>query len=169
MSTKISSQQSLNLLQLKEQLDEVVFNYIDTSQKWGVAHAKIEQLLKAVVQHFDQYVKANGELPKENTYWVLFLNLSYKLIYFHTITGYHGNVLPNKERTVELLILSAKCIPNVQSENHAEFLSEIAQSLETVIEQEGKQAEFEKEILQQNNRPCDCFESFLEATKYYLA
>ncbi|RHW38645.1 hypothetical protein D1B33_07150 [Lysinibacillus yapensis] len=170
MSTKIPTEKSLNLLQLKEQMDEIVFNYIDTSSKWEIAYSKINELLQIAVHHFERYVEVNGELPKENTYWVLFLNLGYKLIYFHTISDYQLKEQPSeadKKRAVELLTLSAKCIPNVQSENHAEFLEEIIKSLVHIQEEQGKQNELKKVILDLNNRPCDCLQSFLEASKYY--
>jgi hypothetical protein len=170
-TTRVPLKKALNLIQLKEEMDGIVFNYIDTSQKWDVAHTQLDELLKNAIDYFDSYTKANGDLPKENTYWVLFLNFGYKLIYFHTISYYQLKGCDNeevKERVVELLTLAANCIPNVKKRSHGEFLNEIARSLEEIQQEPKIQGEFEKSILEQNNQVKDCILSFAKATKFFL-
>ncbi|MFC7684569.1 hypothetical protein [Ureibacillus sp. GCM10028918] len=168
MSTKVPLK---DLLQLKEQLDEIVFNYIDTSQKWEVAYSKLDSLLENVTAYYDSYMEANGDKPKENTTAVLFLNVSYKLIYFHTISFYHlkeTNQEVVKERVLELLTLAANCIPDVNKENHIAYLQEIAASFEEISNIQGKQQEFEKLNLERNSSIVDCFDTFSKAKNLLL-
>ena len=171
MSAKVPLKNTGSLLQLKEQLDEIVFNYIDTSQKWEVAYAKLDELLKSATVYFDSYMKANGDLPKEDTTAILFLNVSYKLIYFHTISYYHLTETQQeevKDHVLELLILAAECIQDVHKENHAEYVHEIAKSYEEISQVKGSQIQFEKTILEKNNSVADCFESFAKAAKLFI-
>ena len=159
------------LLQIKEQLDEIVFNYIDTSQKWEVAYTKLDALIEKATIYYNGFMEAYGDKPKENTTAILFLNISFKLIYFHTISFYHlkeTNQEVVKEQVLELLTLAANCIPDVQKENHAEYLNEIAKSYEEISQVKGKQAEFERSILEQNNRIGDCFNFYSKASSLLL-
>ncbi|MDN4494576.1 hypothetical protein [Ureibacillus aquaedulcis] len=171
MSTRIPMETAVNLLEMKEQLDEVVFNYIDTQQKWEVAYSKLDSLLEKVISYYESYMKANGDKPKENTTANLLLTMSYKLIYFHTISNYHleeMNQVESKDQTLELLTLAANCIPNIQKENHGEVLYEIAKSYEEISQEQGTQQKFVDRILEQNNRITDCFASFSKAAGLLL-
>lgn len=164
MSTKASlTNKTLNLVQLKDEMDEIIFNYIDTTQKWEVAYSLLDELLKSAVDYFNRYVKAYGELPKENTYWVLFLDIVSKIIYFHTIAYYQLNVKQQqdvKEQTIQLLTTAANCIPDVNKEVNAEFLNEIASSYDKIQASIGEQGAFEKMIINQKNRASDCIKEF---------
>lgn len=171
MSTKIPLKNAGHLLQIKEQLDEIVFNYIDTSQNWKVAYLELDSLLDKAAILYSGFKEANGDRPRENTNAILFLNVSYKLIYFHTISYYHSietNREAVKAQALELLTLAANCIPNVQKENHAEYLSEIAKSYEEISQIQGKKQVFEKTILEQNNKIVDCLNSYLKASSLLL-
>lgn len=166
MSTRVPMGNAVNLLQLKEQLDEIVFNYIDTHQQWDIAYSKLDSLLQNVIGYYESYMKANGDIPKENTTANLLLNMSYKLIFFHTISYYHlkeTNQEAVKDRTLELLSLAANSIPDAQRENHSEYLEEIAKSYAEISKVQGSQQKFVEAILEQNNRITDCFASFSKA------
>ncbi|KGR74465.1 hypothetical protein [Ureibacillus sinduriensis] len=166
MSTRMPVENTVNLLQLKEQLDEIVFNYIDTNQKWDIAYSKLDSLLKKVLGYYESYMKANGDNPKENTTANLLLNMSYKLIFFHTVSYYRlkeTNQEAVKVRVLELLSLAANCIPDVQKENHAEYLEEIAEVYSEISKVQGSQQKFVEGILEKNNRITDCFASFSKA------
>lgn len=170
MSTRVPLENTMHTLQLKEQLDEVVFNYIDTAQNWEVAYSKLDKLLEEATVYFHEYMEASGDQPKGNTTAIIFLNVAYKLIYFHTISHYHlkdTNQQAVKENALELLTLAAKCIPDVKKENHAEYLTEIAKSYEKISQVEGKQKEFEQAILEQNTSVSDCFTAFSKALKLF--
>ena len=159
------------LLQLKEQLDEIVFNDIDTSRKWEVAYSKLDSLLENATMYYNGFKEAYGDKPKENTTAILFLNVSYKLIYFHTISYYHSNETDKesvKNQALELLLLAANCIPDARNETHAEYLDEIAKSYEEISQIQGKQVEFKNSIIEQNNRIIDCFNSYSKASGLFL-
>lgn len=172
MSEKDSTtMNTLNLFQLKERMEESVFNYIDTIQKWEQAYASLDELVTISVKYFDDYMKMNGEIPKGNTFWVLFMSVASKLIYFHTIAYFHlkGNERAEIQKEVlELLTIAANCIPEVQKEANVEFLKEIAISYEEIALNNVKKGHFEKIILTQNNRIKDCLNNFTEFTKLIL-
>lgn len=171
MSTKVPLKDALHLLHFKEQVDEIVFNYIDTSQKWEVAYFELNLLLEKATAYFDSIMEASGDKPKGNTTAVLFMNSAYKLIYFHTISYYHlkeTNQESSKDKVLELLTLAAKCIPDVKKENHAEYLKEIAKTYEEISQVQGKQQEFEQAILEQNNKIADCFAHFSKARNLFF-
>lgn len=170
MSVKESiTGKSLNLLQLKEQMDEVVFNYIDTSNKWERAYSELDGLLISIVDFFNSQITSEG-LPKQNTYWILFMDITSRLIYFHTFAFYQMKKLQQEDVTKEVLqsyLIAANCIPDVRKLANAEFLLEVAHSFEEIELYKGKQGEFERAILEQNNQASDCIEAFLNFTKTY--
>lgn len=171
MSTKVPLKNALHILQLKEQMDEVVFNYIDTSQKWEVAYSELDVLLEKTTGYFESYMEASGDKPEGNTTAVLFLNVAYKLIYFHTISYYHLEETDQaavRDKVLDLLTLAAKCIPDVHKENNAEYLGEIAKSYEEISREQGNQQGFNKVILEKKPKIEDCFAHFSEAKKLFL-
>lgn len=168
MTTKVPmTNNALNLLSLKEGMDEIIFNYIDTSQNWEKAYSSIGELLDDAVEYFNRFViNNNGKHPQENTYWVVFMDLISKLIYFHTLSFYRLNQNANKE-IKDLLTIAANCIPDVQKIVNAQFLNEIGRIYEEIELIEGKEGGFEQLILKQNNRAKDCFEAFSTYIKQY--
>ncbi|RUL57109.1 hypothetical protein [Lysinibacillus antri] len=165
MTTKVPmANNALNILSLKESMDEIIFNYIDTSKNWEKAYSSIGELLDDAVEYFSNYVKGNnGQLPNENTYWVLFMDLTSKLLYFQTLAFFRLK-LQRKEVVSEeiktLFLLAANCIPDVQKIVNAQFLNEVGRTYEEIELYDGKEGGFERLILKQNNRAKDCLEAF---------
>ncbi|RTQ95858.1 hypothetical protein [Lysinibacillus telephonicus] len=170
MSAKISvTSKALNLLQLKETMDEIVFNHIDSAQKWEKAYNELNELINSTVHFFNSHVTKEG-VPRQSTYWVLFMDIASRLIYFHTVAYHHLKKEQNEEVTKDILqlyTLAANCIPDVRKLASAEFLMEVAQSYEELEYYKGKQGEFERVILEQNNRATDCINAFSKFAKIY--
>lgn len=156
----------LNVVQLQERMDDTVFNYIDTTQKWEKAYASLDDLLNQAVTFFKDYVvRSNGELPKSNTYWNLFIGITSKLIYFSSISYYHLNNKQQhdvKKQVLRSLTYAANCLPEVRNELNHEFLKEISQSYEEIELYQNTKGAFEEMILTQNNRFEECLKSFYE-------
>lgn len=161
----------LNVVQLQERMDDTVFSYIDTTQKWDKAYPSLDNLLNQAVTFFKDYVESsNGELPKSNTYWNLFMGIASKLIYFNTVSYYRLNDSQQnhvKENVLGSLIYAANCLPEVCNEVNSEFLKEISQSYEEIEFYNGTKGAFEKMILANNNRFDDCVKSFYEFCQIY--
>lgn len=128
----------LNLAELQEKLNRVVFDYVDTTQKWDTAQENLQQLQSQMVVYFEQYVSRNeGTLPSGNPYWVLFLDLASRLIYFNNLVK--QNLLSNIDEAMQNEIanayeISAKIYPYKQSEEGDEFLDEIEKSLQQITD-----------------------------------
>ena len=128
----------LNLAELQEKLNRVVFDYVDTTQKWDKAQENLQQLQSQMVVYFEQYVSRNeGALPSGNPYWVLFLDLASRLIYFNNLVK--QNLLSNIDEATQNEIanayeISAKIYPYKQSEESDEFLDEVEKSLQQITD-----------------------------------
>lgn len=168
--TQISNK-VLNLVQLQDRMEELVFNHIDTSQKWDKAYSGLTELLNQSVSYFNQSVENNkGELPKANTFWALFMDIESKLIYFNTLSYLRlkENQLDSiKGNILRLLVQAANCIPEVQKETNTEFLDEICNCYEEIENYNGKKGELKRIILAQNNRLDACLSSFKEFSETY--
>lgn len=153
----------LNLVQLQEKLDGVVFDYLDTTQNWKKAFVELDALLKQAISYYQQQVEEKKRnLPKGNVYWVLFMDIASKLIYFRTVA--EKNLIDlsdatNKDHILFNLKVAANCLPNVQKGN-SEFLQEIAQSYEEIELFEGQRGAFEQFYFSQNNSIEQCLENF---------
>ena len=163
---------NINLFQLKERMDEYVFNFIDSTQKWEKAYVSLDELVAISVDYFQRYLKENGQLPKGNTFWVLFMDVASKLIYFHTMALYHLKKNDSEEtfqkKVIKLYTMAANCIPEINKEANKEFLKEISISYESIELFDGIQGEFEKVIKNKNNQIQDCLATFNEFSTFYL-
>ena len=126
----------LNLAELQEKLNRVVFDYVDTTQKWEKAQENLQQLQSQMVVYFEQYISRNeGALPSGNPYWVLFLDLASRLIYFNNLVK--QNLMSDLDEATQNEIanayeISAKIYPYKKSEESDEFLDEIEKSLQQI-------------------------------------
>lgn len=131
MSIKITNE-ILNVGTLQHVMNQTVFDYVDTSQKSEKAYEILDDLLHQAVNYFnEQLEKYDGELPKRSTYWPLFMDVTSKLVYFNGLT--HAQLIDSTDEDarlhiVEMYKISARCLPNVKSEENGEFLEEIAKS-----------------------------------------
>lgn len=126
----------LNLAELQEKLNRVVFDYVDTTQKWEKAQENLQHLQLQLVEYFEQYISRNdGALPSGNPYWVLFLDLASRLVYFNNLVK--QNVVPELDETTRNEVanayeMAAKIFPYKQSEEDDEFLGEVEKSLQQI-------------------------------------
>ena len=96
----------LNLAELQEKLNRVVFDYVDTTQKWEKAQENLQHLQLQLVEYFEQYISRNdGALPSGNPYWVLFLDLASRLVYFNNLVK--QNVVPELDETTRNEVANA--------------------------------------------------------------
>lgn len=153
----------LNLAQLQDKMDDIVFNHLDTTQNWKRAYEGLDELLLQAISYFKvQVEEANGTLPKGTVYWNLFMDIVSKIIYFRTSAEKHlvdFNNPSEKEKVLYTLKVAANCLPNVQKGNK-EFLQEIAQFYEEIELFEGKEGAFEQFYLSKNNSIEDCLKNF---------
>lgn len=151
----------LNLVQLQEQLDGILFDYIDTSQKWDKAYEEIDYLLIELITYFNtQIQRSNGNLPEGDVYWTLFMDIASRLIYFKSVALMNlvgNNSAEQKVMIKNALHEAANCLPNVQSRN-LDFLQEISQTYGQIFGD--SQREFEQIYLEKNNSLKDCLASF---------
>ena len=160
----LTSSGLLNLAAFQQKMDEIVFENIDTKPNWEKAFIGLDELLEQTTKFFVTYVKNKEyQLPKNSSYWVLFMELNAKLIYFTTLA------LKNYDKksigiTNEVLArrfeIASKCITNVNTEENEQFLVEIKDTFDTVSSTEDYEGLKERKVE-------DCIQTFYEFAKQY--
>lgn len=155
----------LNLAGLQEKLDSTVFDYVDTTQNWGKAKESLQDLLEQVVHYFANYTKDNSGLPKSSPYWVLFMDLASRLVYFNALVD-ENLVDPQndvaKANIMQAYRAAANCLPNNHFEENAEFFNEIQKSYNAFDEKNAEQP-IEKGVHSLH----DCLNAFYQFTLTY--
>ena len=121
----------LNIATLQQKMETVVFDHIDSSQNWVIAYQKLSELFTQTVNYFNERVaQENGHLPKVNTYWSLFLNISSQLIYFTALAKQNAEQLTaeTKQNIANAYIAAANILPNATTEEMEEYLEEVQKS-----------------------------------------
>lgn len=168
MATLNDQYTKFNLLQLQNDLSEIVFDYIDTSQKWDIAYQKLDELLNKTIGHF-QSSEQKEEIKSltENTFWFLFLNNVSRLIYFHTLAYKEMKAKTSefsKETVLSLVQHAVKCLPNTKHEENKQFIEEVKV---TVKQLGGSIDEIEKIVQKNNQDPMISIVAFREYCKLY--
>lgn len=147
----------LDLTELQERLDNAVFDHIDTTQNWDKAQAKLHPLYSQVTEYFKGVVEQNeGLMPKENSYWMLFMHTVSRLMYFENLIQYNSISSMDegtKHKIADGYITAANILPNFQSEDNDEFFGEIKKSLQQLTD--GKMT-----VDKTDNSLSGCFQEF---------
>ncbi|MFF5996890.1 hypothetical protein AAGS61_19440 [Lysinibacillus sp. KU-BSD001] len=126
----------LNLADLQEKLDRTVFDYVDTTQNWRKAQENLHMLYAQVREYFEVHVDSNGgAIPNSNPYWVLFMDISARLVYFNGLAKQHiVSDLDEATRSdiARAYAVAAKILPNKQFEENEELFEEINKSLQQI-------------------------------------
>lgn len=153
----------LNLADLQQQMDETIFDYIDSKPNWDKAYILLDEMLEQTMKYFHHIVDMKGELPKATTYWTLFTELNAKLIYFTTL-ALKNRTQKSKGITDELLAnrfeIASKCITNIHTEENEQFLLEIKESFNEVSSRQDYEGLNERSVE-------SCIEQFYEFAKIY--
>ena len=147
----------LNLMELQERLDNAVFEHVDTAQNWNKAQAKLHPLYSQATDYFRDVVERNeGVMPKENSYWTLFMHTVSRLVYFENLIQHNSSPTLNEDarnRIADGYITAAKILPNCQSEDNDEFFGEINKSLQQLTDS--------KMTVEKADKPLSaCFQEF---------
>ena len=123
----------LNLPSLQLTMDRIVFEHIDTLPNWSKAYEMLNELLQKVVINFNAAInKKDGKLPKASTYWVPFMDIAAKLLYFTALAKSHlidEQDVESKGDILKHYYTSYSCLPNASIEENEELLNEIQKSI----------------------------------------
>ena len=135
MSNNNAQVQLLNLAKIQNQLDEIVFENIDTGRNWERAQMLLRKLLEDSEQFFSNILeRTNGKLPKANSYWALFMDLVAKLTYF---TAYAEQQLGEEPSILASKYAAAvSFLPNCEHEGCVEFFEEVCESYKAVANED---------------------------------
>ncbi|MEG0385230.1 MAG: GTPase [Solibacillus sp.] len=156
----------LNLPSLKFKVDEIVFDHIDTKPNWSKAYSMLDEVLQKMANNYNASIRRNnGEIPKGSTYWVLYMDIAAKLIYFTGLS--HAHVIDEhdveaKMHIVKLYQKSAACLPNASLEINEEFVEELIKSIEVISPQSDVPTE-----ITTNHSIEECLAEFYALTKTY--
>lgn len=143
------------MAQLQEKVDEIIFDYIDTSKNWGKAYKGLNNLFQQTVRFYVEYVdKQNGSIPEGNVYWTLFAEIVARMVYFKSLAEKHLTDLQtdeNVENIIEGYTVAAYCLPNVKATNVHELLNEISESYEEIQLEDGMKGKFIQMITEKSH------------------
>ncbi len=129
----------LNLPSLQLKMDNIVFDHIDTKPNWSKAYEQLDEILQKMAVNFNiSKEQKEGALPKASTYWVPFMDITAKLLYFTGLAHSHlidAGDEETKAHIVNLYRLSTACLPNAQIEENEEFLTEVKKSIVAIAPQ----------------------------------
>lgn len=151
----------MNLAQLQEQMNETVFNFIDSSQQWDKAYNELDNLVGQVTKYFNNWVEKEGQLPKGSTYWTIFMDIVARLIYFYGLAQEHieNDNERSKDSIVTIYTFAANCMPEVQSEDSQSFFEELEKSYKQLTEEDTLEIK--------PRTVTNCIETFSEFSKKY--
>ena len=157
------SNKLLNLAELQQRMDEAIFDYIDSKPNWDKAYILLDEMLEQTTKYFLTVVESKGNLPKSTTYWVLFMELNAKLIYFTTL-ALKNRAQKSNGITDELIAnrfeIASKCLTNIHTEENEQFLQEIKESFLEVSSRQDYEGLNERTVE-------SCLEQFYEFAKAY--
>lgn len=127
--------QFLNLAKIQLQLDEIVFENIDTGRNWERAQMLLNELLEDSKQFFSNYLERNdGKLPKASSYWALFMDLVARLTYFIAYAEQQLEAEPSSLASKYAAAVSF--LPNCEHEGCVEFFEEVCESYKSVTNED---------------------------------
>ena len=153
----------LNLADLQQRMDEIIFDYIDSKPNWDKAYLLLDEMLEQTTKYFLNIVDSKNGLPKPTTYWILFMELNAKLVYFSTL-ALKNLTQKSKGITDELIAsrfeIAAKCLTNIHTEENELFLQEIKASFDEVSSRQDYEGLNDRHVE-------SCIEQFYEFAKEY--
>lgn len=175
MEIKLESK-LLDIIDMKERMDVIVFDYMDTSNNWSKAYKELDHIFTQLCDFYKEYVSnRDGEIPSSfsnltaNTYWTLFANLTAGLAYFKALASYELQCEQGKEINcleIEQLLLIAgygNSIIEEESENEsADLVKEVLELYRKLPIQSEKIAEFEKTV--NSNKSLNSYLAFFYKT-----
>ncbi|OCS88476.1 hypothetical protein [Caryophanon tenue] len=148
----------VDLMSVREFVDEIVFNHIDTSNNYEQAYKALAPKLDEGLAYLKKYMQENnGELPKSNTYWTLYATLISKISYFTAFSMWKlqkGTV----DEINTLFLASVYVLPNKATAVNEEILEDVSANY-TVFQQEQQfdtVIDLHKEALNRNMTTADC-------------
>ena len=128
----------LNLANLQQKMDETIFDYIDSKPNWDKAYIILDEMLEQTTKYFLNIVNSKG-LPAPTTYWIIFMELNAKLLYFTTL-ALKNRTQKSNGITDELIAnrfeVASKCLTNIHTDENELFLQEIKASFQEVSSRE---------------------------------
>ncbi|OCS94653.1 hypothetical protein [Caryophanon latum] len=154
----------LDIIAMQGQVDEIVFNHIDTSTNYAQAYKEIAPKLDEALQFLQRYLKEKGlETPPSNTYWVLYAGLVSKLAHFKAYTMWKLGRGSNEEID-RLFVVSAFVLPNKNTEVNEEVLEDMAVQYRAFKEEQGEETtiNLHDEAIAQNFSQSQCLDYIIK-------
>ena len=120
----------IDLFAMREKMDVIVFDYIDTSHHWLKALKGLSTLLNQATKYYKSYVqKNNGQFPAANSYWLLFADVTSKLAFFTAWASYEVQIKQdealNSVELERLLQLAGYGLPAIEDEENEVILEHV--------------------------------------------
>lgn len=153
----------LDIVKLQEKMNDIVFDYLDTSNNYQKAMRELDPLYTQVTTFYKAYITERaGEIPSSNTYWHLFIDCCAKLCYFLASSTYYSSneLQKTPEKVEQLLTVAALSLPSIEQEENEQLLLEIFSLYSEVVEDEEKITSLRHAVLEQKGAVKQCLQQF---------
>lgn len=153
MAIKKTKGDLLDVMSLQEQIDQVVFDYFDTSVRHEIAHEQLMKLFTEVRTYFTDYLAKNdGVLPAASTYWHMFVSCASQLSYFLAITTLTTAKQPQDTAlALEYATLAVQTLPHLKTEDDELMVEEMKQQFTVLIEDKDKKEQLVGALTNERN------------------
>jgi len=150
MAIKTTKGDLLDVMHLQETIDQVVFDYLDTSVRHEIAHEQLVALFSEVQTYFTNYItKNNGAIPQPSTYWHMFVSCVSQLSYFLSITTF---TTAQQAQALAYAQLAVTTLPKIKSEDDELLVADMkAQYIKLITEPTEQQRILEALTTQRND------------------
>lgn len=126
----------LKVSAMEQNLNQVIFDCIDTTERWDQAEKELFEMDRELEQFFVKMIDENdGALPKENSYWYLYMDVVAKVLYFKSLASI--SLQPNDETVLAkskvAMITVVRILPNNHLEENKDFLNEVTQTITRIF------------------------------------
>ena len=153
----------LDIVKLQEKMNDIVFDYLDTSNNYPKAVRELNPLYTQVITFYKEYLDNRaGELPSANTYWHLYIDCCAKLCYFLAASTYYSSneLQKTPEKVEQLLTVAAYSLPSIDQEDNEQLLSAIFELYREVVGNEEQTASLRNAVLEQKGAVKQCLQQF---------
>lgn len=153
----------LDIVKLQQKMNDIVFDYLDTSNNYPKAMRGLNPLYTQVTTYYKEYLDNRaGELPSANTYWHLFIDCCAKLCYFLAVSTYYSSneLQKTPEKVEQLLTIAAYSLPSIDQEENEQLLSAIFALYSEVVKDEEKTVSLRNAVHEQKGAVKQCMQQF---------
>ncbi|GGG27275.1 hypothetical protein GCM10007425_22300 [Lysinibacillus alkalisoli] len=118
MTIKRTKGDLLDIMSLQEQVEQIVFDYMDTSVRYEIAYEQLNPLFQETINYYMTYLDKQQALPTASTYWHMFASTTAQLSFFLSVVLLStAKTDEQRKEGMTLAHIAVTSLPYVQAES----------------------------------------------------